>query len=106
MLWETSPAATELEEVMIDWFKLMMDLPRAWSGVIQDTASSATFCAVLAARERASDWRINESGVGENDTARCLYKCGGPFIRGKSAQDGRAWTQRYAGSYQQIAIMR
>ena len=67
MLWETSPAATELEEAMVDWFKVMMDLPRDWAGVIQDTASSATFCAVLAARERATDWRINESGVGAND---------------------------------------
>ncbi len=65
MLWETSPAATELEEQMINWLKGMLVLPRAWSGVIQDTASSATFCAVLAARERATGWQSNETGLGD-----------------------------------------
>jgi len=65
MLWETSPAATELEEQMIDWLKGMLQLPSAWSGVIQDTASSATFCAVLAARERATNWQVNETGLGD-----------------------------------------
>lgn len=63
MLWETSPAATELEEQMVDWMKNMMQLPASWSGVIQDTASSATFCAVLAARERATGWQVNETGL-------------------------------------------
>lgn len=64
MLWETSPAATELEEQMIMWLKGLLKLPKAWSGVIQDTASSATFCAVLAARERATGWKVNETGLG------------------------------------------
>jgi len=63
MLWETSPAATELEEQMVDWMKSMMQLPTSWSGVIQDTASSATFCAVLAAREWATGWQVNETGL-------------------------------------------
>lgn len=63
MLWETSPAATELEEAMMAWFKDAMALPKAWSGVIQDTASSATFCAVLCAREQATDWQANEDGL-------------------------------------------
>ncbi|UTW55063.1 pyridoxal-dependent decarboxylase [Kordiimonas sp. SCSIO 12610] len=67
MLWETSPAATELEEAMMNWLKDMMALPTEWSGVIQDTASSAAFCAVLAARERATDWRVNESGLQASD---------------------------------------
>ena len=65
MLWETSPAATELEEQMILWLKGMLRLPEDWSGVIQDTASSATFCAVLAARERATGWKVNETGLGD-----------------------------------------
>ncbi|NVJ98051.1 MAG: aminotransferase class V-fold PLP-dependent enzyme [Alphaproteobacteria bacterium] len=65
MLWETSPAATELEEAMMDWLKTMLLLPSEWSGVIQDTASSATFCAVLAARERATGWQVNETGLGD-----------------------------------------
>lgn len=63
MLWETSPAATELEEAMMDWLKAMLALPSSWSGVIQDTASSATFCAVLTSRERATDWQVNEAGL-------------------------------------------
>lgn len=65
MLWETSPAATELEEAMMEWLKGMIDLPAGWSGVIQDTASSATFCAVLAAREKATGWQVNEHGLTE-----------------------------------------
>jgi aromatic-L-amino-acid decarboxylase len=63
MLWETSPAATELEEAMMDWLKGLMALPQNWSGVIQDTASSAVFCSVLAARERATNWQVNETGL-------------------------------------------
>lgn len=65
MLWETSPAATELEEGMMGWLKGMLKLPSDWSGVIQDTASSATFCAVLAARERATGWQVNETGLSD-----------------------------------------
>lgn len=63
MLWETSPAATELEEQMMNWLKDMLVLPNDWAGVIQDTASSATFCAVLAAREKATGWKVNETGL-------------------------------------------
>jgi aromatic-L-amino-acid decarboxylase len=63
MLWETSPAATELEEQMMEWLIGMLQLPSTWSGVIQDTASSATFCAVLAARERATGWMVNDVGL-------------------------------------------
>ncbi|WCL55803.1 pyridoxal phosphate-dependent decarboxylase family protein [Gimibacter soli] len=65
MIWETSPAATELEERMMDWLKQAMDLPASWQGVIQDTASSAVFCAVLAARERATGWKVNAEGLYE-----------------------------------------
>ena len=42
MLWETSPAATELEQKMMDWLKEMLGLPEDWQGVLQDTASTAT----------------------------------------------------------------
>ena len=63
MLWETSPAATELEEEMMAWLGGMIGVPENWSGVIQDTASTATFCAVLAARERATDWKVNAQGL-------------------------------------------
>lgn len=69
MLWSTSPACTELETLVLDWLVELMDLPRAFhssgpgGGVIQDTASSATLCALLAARERASGWACTERGV-------------------------------------------
>jgi len=52
MLWRTSPAATELEERMVGWLRDFVGLPAAFSGVLQDTASSATLTALLAARER------------------------------------------------------
>jgi aromatic-L-amino-acid decarboxylase len=69
MLWATSPAATELETHVLDWLVEMLDLPEEFSsrssggGVIQDTASSAALCALLAARERVSDFQINQRGV-------------------------------------------
>lgn len=59
MSWQTSPACTELETHLLDWFVDLLGLPHAYlssgpgGGVIQDTASSATLCALLAARERA-----------------------------------------------------
>ncbi len=62
MLWQTSPAATELEGRVMDWLRVLIGLPEGFAGVIQDSASSATLCAVLAARERVTGWRINEQG--------------------------------------------
>lgn len=55
MSWQTSPAATELEEVMLAWLAQGIGLPPGFTGVIQDTASSATFVALLTARDRARD---------------------------------------------------
>jgi aromatic-L-amino-acid decarboxylase len=62
MVWETSPAAAELEERVMNWLKLMTGLPSYLDGVIQDTASTATLCAIITARERISDFRINDEG--------------------------------------------
>ena len=68
MLWATIPACTVLETHVLDWLVDMLDLPekfksnRSGSGVIQDTASSATLCALVAAREKASNGKINETG--------------------------------------------
>ena len=53
MSWETSPAATELEQVVMSWYRQLLDLPATFTGVIQDTASSATLVAFLTARDRA-----------------------------------------------------
>ncbi|QFT59588.1 L-2,4-diaminobutyrate decarboxylase [Sulfitobacter sp. THAF37] len=63
MLWQTSPAATELETRVCDWMRQSVGLPAAFSGVIQDSASTATLCAVLAMRERALDWSGNTKGL-------------------------------------------
>src|SRR5437660_4907134 len=68
MLWVTSPACTELETHVLDWLVKMLDLPqqflssRTGAGVIQDTASSASLCALLAARERATNFVSNQRG--------------------------------------------
>jgi len=53
MLWRTSPAATELEQVVLDWLRQLIDLPPGFDGVIYDTASISTFHALAAAREHA-----------------------------------------------------
>ncbi len=63
MLWQSSPAATELEEVVLNWLKDMLSLPPDMKGVIQDNASTATLCALLAARETAADFYTNIEGV-------------------------------------------
>ncbi|MBI3464025.1 MAG: aspartate aminotransferase family protein, partial [Planctomycetes bacterium] len=68
MLWATSPACTELETHVLDWLVDMLGLPAQFKsdstggGVIQDSASSASLCALLAARERATSLRSNERG--------------------------------------------
>ena len=68
MLWATSPACTELETHILDWLVEMLGLPRQFlssgtgGGVIQDTASSASLCALLAARERATGFVSNKRG--------------------------------------------
>lgn len=63
MSWQTSPAATELEEVTMDWLRQMIGLSENWTGVVHDTASTATFCALLCARERASSFSQNGEGL-------------------------------------------
>jgi len=63
MLWQTSPAATELETRVLDWLRQALGLADDFHGVIQDSASSATLAAVLTMRERALDWRGNKDGL-------------------------------------------
>jgi len=68
MLWSTSPACTELETHVLDWLVPVLGLPEKFlssstgGGVIQDTASSASLCALLAARERATQYASNRKG--------------------------------------------
>lgn len=75
MLWATSPACTELETHVLDWLADLLGLPPAFKssgaggGVLQDSASSAALCAVLAARERATGFATNETGTAGHLTA-------------------------------------
>jgi aromatic-L-amino-acid decarboxylase len=63
MIWETSPAAAELEEKMMIWLRDMIKLPENFEGVIQDSASTATLAAILTAREKKTDFSINLNGA-------------------------------------------
>ena len=54
ILWRTSPAATELEVVVMDWLAQLLGLPRGWHGHIEDTASTSTLAALAAARQATS----------------------------------------------------
>ncbi len=63
MVWQTSPAAAELEEVVLEWLRQMLGLPEGMAGVIQDTASTATLVALLSARERATGFEANLKGI-------------------------------------------
>ena len=71
MIWATSPAVTEVEQVVLDWFAEALGLPAAFrsdgpgGGVIQDTASTATFTAILSALHRASGGEVRQRGLGE-----------------------------------------
>ena len=70
MLWQTSPAATELEIMTMDWLRQAFGLCDDFSGVIQDTASSATLVAVLTMRERALAWQGNKTGLAAHKPVR------------------------------------
>ncbi len=63
MIWETSPAAAELEEKMMNWLRDLIGLPSGFEGVIQDSASTATLAAILTARENATDFSGNIEGL-------------------------------------------
>jgi aromatic-L-amino-acid/L-tryptophan decarboxylase len=71
--WQSSPALTELEEVATDWLRQMTGLSPAWSGVIQDTASSCTLVALLCARERCSGFSLTRGGLQAEDQPLVVY---------------------------------
>jgi len=79
MLWTTSPACTELEQHMLDWLLEMLDLPSSFhsggegGGVIQDTASSASLCALLAASHRNADKQSHDTRRKGIDTWQVAY---------------------------------
>jgi aromatic-L-amino-acid decarboxylase len=73
MSWQTSPAATEIEEVVMDWLRQMLGLPEAFSGVVQDTASVSTLTALLCARERTSRYAQNGKGLQGGGAPMTVY---------------------------------
>src|SRR6266576_4140994 len=74
MLWRTSPAATELEQVTLDWLRQMLGLPSPLFGVINDTASSGTLYALAAAREAIPGLHIRQEGMsGRAEVPRLRY---------------------------------
>jgi aromatic-L-amino-acid/L-tryptophan decarboxylase len=73
MSWQTSPAATEVENVVMEWLRQMLGLPSGFSGVIHDSASTATFCALLCARERATGFSQNQGGLQTQPAPLVVY---------------------------------
>src|SRR5215468_4718734 len=71
--WQASPALTELEEVTVDWLRRMVGLSDAWSGVIQDTASTSTLIAHLCARERATEYGMSRGGLQAQERPLVVY---------------------------------
>jgi aromatic-L-amino-acid decarboxylase len=71
--WQSSPALSELEEVMTDWMRQMVGLSPAWSGVIQDTASTSTLVALLCARERTTDYGLARGGMQDETSPLIVY---------------------------------
>ena len=72
MLWQTAPAATEIEEVMVRWLRDALGLGDHFAGTIHDSATTATLSAVLTMRERALGWQGNDAGLANQPTVR-LY---------------------------------
>jgi aromatic-L-amino-acid/L-tryptophan decarboxylase len=73
MSWATSPAATELEQLTMEWLRQMLGLPRQFVGVIQDTASTATLVALLSARERSTNHLAGRDGLGRIHSRLTVY---------------------------------
>ena len=70
MIWETSPAAAELEQKVMNWLRDLIGLPSCFEGVIQDSASTATLAAIITAREKSTGFRINNNGGSEGKILR------------------------------------
>lgn len=74
--WQSSPALSELEEVVTDWMRQMVGLSTAWSGVIQDTASTSTLIALMCARERTTDYSFARGGLQGESKPLIIYTSG------------------------------
>lgn len=76
MVWRSGPAATELEQVTLDWLRQMVGLDPAFTGTINDTASTSTMYALAAAREADASLRVRDEGLaGRPDLPRMRVYC-------------------------------
>ncbi len=82
MVWKTSPAAEELEEVTMEWLRKMVGLPEGMVGVIQDSASISTLVALLTAREKTSNFEVNNKGFTEPLTVYCSEEAHSSVVKG------------------------
>lgn len=73
LAWQSSPALTELEEVVCDWLRQMSGLGDRWSGVIQDTASTSSLVARISARERATGFALTRGGLQAEEQPLIVY---------------------------------
>ncbi len=73
LAWQSSPAVTEVEEVMTDWIRRMVGLSGAWSGIIQDTASTSTLVALITARERTTEFGLSRGGLQAEPQPLAIY---------------------------------
>jgi aromatic-L-amino-acid/L-tryptophan decarboxylase len=73
LAWQSSPALTEVEEVVTDWMRQMLGLSGAWHGVINDTASTSTLVALLCARERATNYGLSRGGLQAEERPLIVY---------------------------------
>jgi aromatic-L-amino-acid/L-tryptophan decarboxylase len=73
LAWQSSPALTEIEEVVTDWMRTMLGLSEAWSGVIQDTASTSTLIALICARERTTGYSLGRGGLQAEPAPLTVY---------------------------------
>ena len=71
--WQASPALTEVEQVMTDWLRDLLGLPATFSGVLQDTASAASFVALVSARERANGYAATRAGMQSGGAPLVVY---------------------------------
>ncbi len=76
MVWKSAPASTELEQMVIDWFRQMLDLPDDFWGIIYDTASVSSMHAIAAARENIKGYQLRQKGLaGRADVPRLKLYC-------------------------------
>jgi aromatic-L-amino-acid/L-tryptophan decarboxylase len=73
LAWQSSPAITEVEDVVLDWVRQMTGLSNAWHGVIQDTASTSTLVALITARERITNYALSRGGLQAETRPLAIY---------------------------------